>query len=413
VAARAANAAAATASRATSVSLARVAKADLRIRAVEDNASKAASRAAVKLGAAKAAAVASAAEAASLFAGGQDGTRLSRKGKKRAAELFGECGTQIERLKRLAESQRISALRAEAKAEAAVASEVSSNRSLLTNPAIQYTTHCHIIINAVCPCRPYLSQARQRKLKNAALSAKRKAVKSETKAVEKKLSAKKKASMECVRSKCNSAKLPAAIRARLEGAEADTAEAETALEAAEEKIDSLNAIIDALRSNLDPVSKIAFDQFLPDLHLDQPATPSLITFLGKGGKGYSQETIELGFRLMSACLSGEQAVSVVRAFAALLHPHAVEGLDYRVPCARRFNEWRRYLEPICHFIAVTTIELANETHCMNDATTKKHKHILLAVYRCVLPGDIVVDVVIIFRAQLSYSEFDFFSLLIP
>ena len=103
--------------------------------------------------------------------------------------------------------------------------------------------------------------------------------------------------------------------------------------------------------------------------------------------------IELAFRLMSSCLSGGQAVSVVRAFAAMLHPDKVEGHDYRIPSAKRFNEWRRYLEPITHYLAVSTIKLAVRTHLSSDATTKKHVHILMAVYRCELSDGLIVDVV--------------------
>jgi len=86
-------------------------------------------------------------------------------------------------------------------------------------------------------------------------------------------------------------------------------------------------------------------------------------------------------------------VSVVRAFVTMLHPDKVEGRDYRVPSAKRFNEWRRYLEPICHYLAVSTIKLATRTHLSNDATTKNHVHILMAVYRCELPDGRVVNVV--------------------
>ena len=103
--------------------------------------------------------------------------------------------------------------------------------------------------------------------------------------------------------------------------------------------------------------------------------------------------VELALRLMSSCLSGAQAVSVVRAFAAMLHPDKIEGPDYRIPSAKRFNEWRRYLEPITHYLAVSTIKLAVRTHLSNDATTKKHVHILMAVYRCELPDGLIVDVV--------------------
>ena len=118
--------------------------------------------------------------------------------------------------------------------------------------------------------------------------------------------------------------------------------------------------------------------------------------LATSGESYSQEIVELALRLMSEALSGHQAVSVIRAFVTMLHPGQVEGQDYRIPTARRFNEWRRYLEPTCHFLAVSTIRLAHRTHFSDDATTKKHIHILMAVYRCELPNGLVVDVVYIY-----------------
>jgi hypothetical protein len=87
----------------------------------------------------------------------------------------------------------------------------------------------------------------------------------------------------------------------------------------------------------------------------------------------------------------------------VLHPESVEGCDYRVPSAQRFNEWRRYLEPICHFLAVTTIKLAVQTYLFSDATTKNHIHLLMALYRCELPNRLIVDVVSIF--QLEHGSF--------
>ena len=46
-----------------------------------------------------------------------------------------------------------------------------------------------------------------------------------------------------------------------------------------------------------------------------------------------------------------------------------------------------------HYFAVSTIKLAVRTHLSNDATTKNHVHILMAVYRCELPNGLIVDVV--------------------
>jgi len=144
-----------------------------------------------------------------------------------------------------------------------------------------------------------------------------------------------------------------------------------------------------LRAKLDLPSRAEFDR------LRSPGEHgiNLVSLLGKAGEAYSQEIVELGLRLMSSCLSAAQAVSVVRAFATMLHPDKIEGHDYRIPSAKRFNEWRRYLEPICHFIAVSTIKLAVRTHLSDDATTKDHIHILMALYRCELENGLVIDVV--------------------
>ena len=145
-----------------------------------------------------------------------------------------------------------------------------------------------------------------------------------------------------------------------------------------------------LRKKLGGPSLLAFDR-LTELQDTEPIT--LVDLLGQNNEAYSQGIVEMAFRLMSAALSGEQAVSVVRAFVTVLHPTLVENHDYRIPPAKRFNEWYRYLEPICHYLAVSTIKLAVRTHLSNDATTKKHVHILMALYRCELPGGLIVDVV--------------------
>ena len=145
----------------------------------------------------------------------------------------------------------------------------------------------------------------------------------------------------------------------------------------------------ALRRELDGKSLVEFDRLRGDPTLGH----SLTELLGKKGEAYSQGIVDLSFRLMSSCLSGGQAVSVVRAFVTMLHPDQIEGRDYRIPSAKWFNEWRRYLEPICHYVAVTTIKFAVRTHLSNDASAKNHVYILMAVYRCELPDGRVVDVV--------------------
>ena len=156
------------------------------------------------------------------------------------------------------------------------------------------------------------------------------------------------------------------------------------------EVDELSAEVRALRKKLDAKSLVEFDRMR---HPISGQSLTLVELLGKDNEEYSQGIIELALRLMSSCLSGGQAVSVVRAFVTMLHPNQVEGRDYRVPSAKRFNEWRRYLEPICHYLAISTIKLATRTHLSNDATTKNHVHILMAVYRCELPDGHVVNVV--------------------
>ena len=201
------------------------------------------------------------------------------------------------------------------------------------------------------------------------------------------------------RSKCAVHKLPEGIQERLGLAQADVVAAEAVAEALAEENDELKETIAHLRSKLGEEERAAFDNLVLEhdtLVLERNKTgavKSLIDHLGRSGEEYSQEIVELGFRLMSARLSGEQAVSVIRAFVTLLHSGQIEGLHYRIPSAKRFIEWRRYLEPICHFLAVSTIKLALRTHNSNDATTKKHVHLLMAVYRCELPGGVVVNVV--------------------
>jgi hypothetical protein len=185
-------------------------------------------------------------------------------------------------------------------------------------------------------------------------------------------------------------KLPQAFRALVEAADADTVAAEMVGEALQEEVDELSAQVEALRQKLDAKSRVEFDRLR---HPTLGQSLSLVELLGKDNEDYSQGIVELALCLMSNCLSGGQAVSVVRAFVTMLHPDQVEGQDYRVPSAKRFNEWRRYLEPICHYLAVSTIKLAVRTHLSNDATTKNHVHILMAIYRCELPDGRVVNVV--------------------
>jgi len=192
--------------------------------------------------------------------------------------------------------------------------------------------------------------------------------------------------------KCAQTKLPETVRERVEAAQADVVAAEIEKEELQERVAELEETVKKLRSKMDAESRVEFDRLLSDPLKGEDGS-NLTNVLGKEGEEYSQELVELALRLMSSCLSGAQAVSVIRAFVAMLHPDKKEGCDYRIPSAKRFSEIRRYLEPICHHLAVATIRLAVRTHLSNDATTKNHTHILMALYRCELPNGVIVDVV--------------------
>ena len=324
------------------------------VREAESRVSKAekkAAKAAAKARKAEAAASASEAEKMALFAGDTKDPRLSARGRKLASVLNENGERKRVRLERSVEAAERGRLRAVAKAAAAEA-----------------------------------SAARQRRLKIQALTAKRKAEKAEAKVLKSTLKLKGHGLLQCA-----TKHLPIEVRERVEAANADAVAAEVAVEALEERVEELEETVELLRAKLDPESRTEFDR----LRMTTDHGISLVSLLGNAGEEYSQEIVELALRLMSSCLSGAQAVSVVRAFVTMLHPGKIEGKDYRVPSEQRFNEWRRYLEPICHFLAVSTIKLAHRTHLSNDATTKKHVHILMAVYRCELPGGLIVDVVLI------------------
>jgi hypothetical protein len=98
--------------------------------------------------------------------------------------------------------------------------------------------------------------------------------------------------------------------------------------------------------------------------------PSLIGVLGKKGERWSQDVIEIGMELMEKGLSARQAEAVTRAFVHFLYPNLKEGIDYRIPSHQRFKEWRFFLGPVSHYIAVSCIRLAVSAHLLHDATTK-------------------------------------------
>ena len=118
-----------------------------------------------------------------------------------------------------------------------------------------------------------------------------------------------------------------------------------------------------------------------------PTGKALYEMLGKTGEAYSQDIIELGSTLMAAQLTAPQAVAVMRAFVRAEYPEKEEGVDYRIPNSSRFREWRRYSEPICHYIGVSVLKLAVQSHSLNDAMTKNHVHVYQSCFRCELKGE--------------------------
>jgi hypothetical protein len=186
--------------------------------------------------------------------------------------------------------------------------------------------------------------------------------------------------------------MPEALRERFEGLEADVVEAEERAEVAEEEVEVLNAkILELMRREVGQGSKVDLGS-----SKDSETHLPLWMMLGKKSESYSQDVVELGFSLMSLRLSAPTAVSVMQAFLRVEYPNKVEGVDYRVPDAARFIEWRRYLDPICHYLALSVIAVADRTHIIHDATTKNHIHIIQSVYRCELKqpdgSTMVVDV---------------------
>jgi hypothetical protein len=204
----------------------------------------------------------------------------------------------------------------------------------------------------------------------------------------------------CLKMK-STAKLPVAFRERLDNAQADVIAAEVAMEALQEEIVRLRqdncdlAQAHRLLKLKLGASRVNF-QNLPIGNKSQSTKIELWRLLGVRGESYCQDVIELGLTLMAAQLSAEQAVDVLRAFLRLEYPEKIEGADYRIPEASRFREWRRYLEPICHFVGLSVIKLSDRAHVSHDATTKNGVHVLQTCVRCEIKNEIgeimVVDV---------------------
>jgi hypothetical protein len=289
--------------------------------------------------------------------------KLSKEGKALAQRLAEECAPEIKRLKRNVEVEV--KVREKAEVKAAAAEEKSASMRLLKNSA-----HAS-------------KRAAERKLEASEKKGLKKAIKREHKM-----------------SKLPTSKLPAHVRARVKAAEADMAAAHGKTEAIQGEVKELEKLVATLRSKLDPKSRVEFDRLRDSTGF---GTPTLKELLGKEGEMFSQGIIELMFRLMAGRLSAPQAVAVIRTFVAVLHSESVKGCDYRIPSAQRFNEWCRYLEPIWHFLAVTSIKLSVQTHLSSNATTKKHIHPLMALYLCELPNGLIVDVVSVFSPSFRLA----------
>ena len=224
-------------------------------------------------------------------------------------------------------------------------------------------------------------------------------------------------------SKARFDKLAPEVRVRLATSEAERMEAEIHVEEMEEEIENLKEHLDTIEK---VIGKSSGGSLLPNrgvveaavaaisakggkggggkkkrkraaaVQAAAPPTKALYEMLGKTGEAYSQDIIELGLTLMAAQLTAPQAVSVMRAFIRAEYPEKKEGVDFRIPDASRFREWRRYLEPISHYIGVSVLSLSVKSHLLHDATTKNHVHVFQTCFRCELKGSdgepVIVDV---------------------
>ena len=66
------------------------------------------------------------------------------------------------------------------------------------------------------------------------------------------------------------------------------------------------------------------------------------------------------------------AKDTIRTFMSRLYPLKSEGIDYRMPSITMLLRWRRLLEPVCHFIALSAMDQAHLVHVLSDACTKRH-----------------------------------------
>jgi hypothetical protein len=76
-------------------------------------------------------------------------------------------------------------------------------------------------------------------------------------------------------------------------------------------------------------------------------------------------------------------------------PEKVEGDDYRIPSSARFREWRRFLGPICHYLSLSVIKLAETINALRDATTELGISFFQTAFRCELKGAVTGKVTIV------------------
>ena len=197
--------------------------------------------------------------------------------------------------------------------------------------------------------------------------------------------------------------IKAECKARIERAEAEVEIVEDREERLASEITRLKGTVLSLEAKIDfarlavPLTGISFERLsggaIPAPFESSPSKQRLLEALGKKRESYTQDIIELGLTLMGLELSAEQAVEVVRAFVTLEYPEKKEGIHFRIPDARRFREWRQYIEPLCHYVAVSLISVAKRSHVMHDASSKRLVHIYHTGHECEIispEGDVVV-----------------------
>ena len=155
--------------------------------------------------------------------------------------------------------------------------------------------------------------------------------------------------------KAKHSRLPLEVQVRIDASAADTVAAEVRVEELEIQLKDVDEkLVELMREKLGSAEES--DDKKPKL---------LWKLLGDRCTEYSQDVVELGLSLMANRLSAKQAIGAMRAFLRLECPDKKEGEDYRMPSEARFQEWRRMLEPICHYLSVSVITLADRIHIIH------------------------------------------------